>query len=409
MSDPQYTSFAPIPIELGPEFIHGEKENLLLDYFQKHGVKGKPNATTLQLAWPNYLYFGKEGRLMSGKEAEDDKELTKMLDIFEMTGDLDADLIPDESLLQYMARMGTSTRMLDMADAIFANDYGNEADKIGLKEVAHEQDQWKHGEDYLVLDGCTIADIVNDMAAGLDIRTSWKVKEVLHAGPCGRCRVVRDNGESIQADRLVVTVPLNLLRDGDISFKPPLTLDKQEAANIVVQSNCVKVILRLTKRFWPDDCWDIVCSDSFLPELWLTPAAQVLKGTPMKEYYMVGFVGGERATRIMNLSHAEIARKMCLQLDAIFGSTLDPHPASKACAGFLVQDWSKEPFAKGAYSHPSLGAYGKRDALSTPMGNVFFAGEATQEGLNPCVQGAMETGVRAAHQIHDSFKPKSKL
>ena len=69
-----------------------------------------------------------------------------MLDTFEMTGELDADLIPDESLLQYMVRMGTPTRVLDMADAIFANDYGNEASKIGLKEVAHEQDQWKHGE-----------------------------------------------------------------------------------------------------------------------------------------------------------------------------------------------------------------------------------------------------------------------
>jgi hypothetical protein len=41
-------------------------------------------------------------------------------------------------------------------------------------------------QDYLVLDGCTLADIVQDMAAGLDIRTSWKVKEVLHSGIVAR-------------------------------------------------------------------------------------------------------------------------------------------------------------------------------------------------------------------------------
>ena len=83
--------------------------------------------------------------------------------------------------------------------------------------------------------------------------------------------------------------------------------------------------------------------------------AEVLKGKPLKEYYMVGFVGGERATRLATLPHAEVARKMCLQLDAMFGSVENPHPASQACTGFLVQDWSKEPLAKGAYSHPSLG------------------------------------------------------
>ena len=64
-------------MELGPEFIHGEKENLLLDYFNKHGVKGKPHATTMQLTWPNYLYFGKEGRLVSGKESEEGKRGTE--------------------------------------------------------------------------------------------------------------------------------------------------------------------------------------------------------------------------------------------------------------------------------------------------------------------------------------------
>ena len=362
-NEARYKGFSHVPVELGPEFIHGEKENLLLDYLNKHGVAGKPNATTMQLKWPNYFYFGKEGKLVSGKDSEDDKELTRMLDTFEMTGEMDADLIPDESLLQYMARMGTSSRLIDMADAIFANDYGNEASKIGLKEVVHEQDSWKYGEDYLVLDGCSFSDIVNDMAKGLDVRTSWKAKEVLHSGPCGRCRVVRDNGDSIQADRIIITVPLNILRDGDILFKPPLPADKVQAAAVVQQSNCVKVILRLKEVFWPADCWDVVCSDSLIPEIWLTPAAQVLKGIPMKEYYMVGFVAGERATRLAALPADELARKMCLQLDAIFGSPQNPTPCSIACTGFLVQDWSKEPLAKGAYSHPSLGAYGKRDAL----------------------------------------------
>jgi len=154
--------------------------------------------------------------------------------------------------------------------------------------------------------------------------------------------------------------------------RPPLPADKLAATRVVTQSNCVKVILKLQEKFWPDDLWDVVCADSFIPEVWLTPAAAVLKGKPMKEYYMVGFIGGERASRLAALPPAEVARKMCLQLDAMFGSAARPHPASQACKGFVVQDWSQESLAKGAYSHPSLGAYGVRDALTTPVGNAIY-------------------------------------
>jgi hypothetical protein len=33
---------------------------------------------------------------------------------------------------------------------------------------------------------------------------------------------------------------------------------KVEAIKTVKQSNCVKVILKLQNKFWPDDCWNIV-------------------------------------------------------------------------------------------------------------------------------------------------------
>ena len=34
---------------------------------------------------------------------------------------------------------------------------------------------------------------------------------------------------------------------------------------------------------------------------------------------------------------------------------------------------------------------------------VFFAGEATHVGVNPCMQGAMETGTRAADEVLKSL------
>ena len=440
-ADPEVRAFSAgmKPLELGPEFLHGEENNIFFDWIKKHGVSGKPEVTTLQLAWPNYLYFGKEGKLVSGKDSENIEEFQTMLEVFEMTEGLDPNLIPEETLLQYMVRMGTPSRMIDMADAIFANDYGAEMSKIGLKETAHEQQEWNYGEDYLVLDGCNYSDILADMAKGLPIRHNWVVASIDHGRADGRVAVTNNRGETIVADRVVSTVPVSCLRDRDISFSPPLPEGKQAAAGKIKIGNAVKAVCRLDTKFWPDDLWDVVCSDSFMPELWLTPAADVLKsaaqGKPMKHYFMVGFVSGERADRVMQLPKEEVKRLMLLQLDAIFGTKGNPHPASSSCSGFMVQDWGKSHFFRGAppptvashdarseprqtssprvgaYTYPSPGAFGERGVLGAPVGGkLFFAGEATQTGCNPCLQAAMETGARAAKEVAASLgAPRPKL
>ena len=51
----------------------------------------------------------------------------------------------------------------------------------------------------------------------------------------------------------------------------------------------------------------------------------------------------------------------------------------------------------------------RRDALAAPVGDVlFFAGEATHDAVNPCMQAALETGERAAAQIMVA-RARSKL
>ena len=63
-----------------------------------------------------------------------------------------------ESLLQYFVRKGVRSRCLDVADAVYANDYGESASELGAAEVAHEQKHWTGGEDYFVLRSGTLAD-----------------------------------------------------------------------------------------------------------------------------------------------------------------------------------------------------------------------------------------------------------
>jgi monoamine oxidase len=58
--------------------------------------------------------------------------------------------------------------------------------------------------------------------------------------------------------------------------------------------------------------------------------------------------------------------------------------------------WDTSPFILGAMSGAVPGNQGARRILIEPMGNLFFAGEATHETLWGTVDGAWETGERAA-------------
>ena len=149
---------------------------------------------------------------------------------------------------------------------------------------------------------------------------------------------------------------------------------------------------------------------AFLPELWVTtyPAtAAKAEGTAEVEgqAVVVGFVAGERAVALEALAGAEVIARALHQLDAMFGSATDPAPAS-APASFvtgLVHHWRAEPFIRGAYSVPGAGVLpGDREALGAPVGDppvLFFAGEATHAGVNPCMQAALETGALAAARV----------
>lgn len=86
-----------------------------------------------------------------------------------------------------------------------------------------------------------------------------------------------------------------------------------------------------------------------------------------------------------------------------------------------MHDWSEDKYVRGLYSSPSVGAgwqllpsgsgFGNMDKriatrrtcrhdLASPIANtIFFAGEHTNLSTSATVQAAMETGVRAAHEV----------
>jgi monoamine oxidase len=61
-----------------------------------------------------------------------------------------------------------------------------------------------------------------------------------------------------------------------------------------------------------------------------------------------------------------------------------------------VTRWNAAPYALGAMSAAVPGALLSRRVLTEPIGNVFLAGEATHETMWGTVDGAWDSGERAA-------------
>lgn len=345
-----------------------------------------------------------------------------------------------------------------MRTAIYANDFGCSLEQLGVRECIQEAQQWIYGDTYLILDR-PLSAIIDYLTQGLkEVLLDWPVKLVEYT--TDGVKLQNENGEVVMAEYAILTVPVSILQQGTVTFTPPLPQPKLRAIKSIGMSSCVKVVLAFSERFWPEDLFDVVCTDCFLPEFWITqypPALDKANCSTLGKFTVVGFLAGELALAASKLPQAEIINRSLLQLDRIFGNQLtsfvESHsafppkrtslsangaiiadgklqniltpddlpkfshsleqaklrPATSSFQGGCVFDWEKETYARGGYTYPSIHAHGARAILAKPLlGRVFFAGEATHPGVNPCMQGAIDTGRRAASEVL-SLETQSRL
>ncbi|EFJ44139.1 amine oxidase-like protein [Volvox carteri f. nagariensis] len=416
----QVHGMAPWPIEAGPEFVHGRNSVFVRFVEQQLGVKFG------EKEWPDWWYFGPEvgGQGLINDQDVDD-EVDKVHDLFGDCGD-EAHPPPgrDQSAAEWMVAKGCTQRQMAVADACYANDFGCSLKQLGVREMIEENRCWDSGETYLLMDR-SMGSVITHLARDANVRTSWVVSSISYGGEAGAkggVRICAADGRVVRCQAALLTVPVTILQQGAITFSPPLPAAKTAALSRVRMGNVVKVVLSFSRRFWREDMYDVVCPGAFAPEFWMLnyPVTNPGAGTP---HCVVGFIAGERADEVSALGPEAAQKRFLEQLDEIFGTAADPHPASSCVVKGHVVDWSKhlrtctrciiphyypprafsppEPFVRGAYSYPSLGAeLGDRAALASPVaGRLFFAGEATNEAINPCIQGAMQTAERAAAQI----------
>lgn len=206
-------------------------------------------------------------------------------------------------------------------------------------------------------------------------------------------RVIIAGGEVYEADKVIVTVPLTMLQNDSITFRPVFPVEKQQAINEVPMPDGIKVFMEFSERFYPD----VLMFEGILGALDSSTGDRIYYDAAFRKESQANILGlftvGEPASVYANMeTEEELMAYILNELDEIFDGK-----ASRYYRKHVVQNWSKEPYIQGSYSHyPN---YDNHDVIQAPLGNkVYFAGEAYAES-DATVHGAGESAYVAVEQI----------
>jgi monoamine oxidase len=151
-----------------------------------------------------------------------------------------------------------------------------------------------------------------------------------------------------------------------------------------------RVVLRFPSVFWPRETQFLGYASQTHGEFPAALDASRFVPAPV----LVAFISGAFARRNEALPDAQVVSALMRVLRTMFGANV-PDPT-----GHLVTRWASDPFARGVYPFPRVGARGDdHEILARPVGRLLFAGEATHPLHNGFVHGAYLTGLREAQRI----------
>lgn len=191
----------------------------------------------------------------------------------------------------------------------------------------------------------------------------------------------------IHTDYLVMAMPASLVRR--VPITPALPVQQHDAIASLAYGRGTKTLLQFDRRFWRK------------------PSTPRAFGSPLD--IGAGWEGNEEQrgkAGILSLlagGAASDATAAVMDRDGIAGLTrgLDWLGASKATlVGWRQTRWEADPWSRGGYAvfDPSYTATG-RGWLAQPCGRIVFAGEHTSLRWQGYMNGAVESGHRAAHEV----------
>jgi monoamine oxidase len=266
-----------------------------------------------------------------------------------------------------------------MIDAISTYINGCELDQVSILDMDAYEDtdlNWRVRRGYGAL--------MTAYGASCPIALNCRVTLIDHSGK--RVRIETSQG-TLSADKVIVTVPTNLIADEAIRFDPPLSA-KVDAARGLPLGLADKVMLALAEP-------EALPVEGNLRGATMRTEMGTYHIRPFGQPCIEGFFGGRFAQALEDSGPGAIAAASIDEIAGFLGNDF-----RKKLKPLAESRWAHDPFARGSYSHALPGHADKRAVLAAPVdGRLFFAGEATSPGFFSTAHGARDSGERAAGEV----------
>ena len=355
-----------------------------------HGTAGNPIASLAQQAGMNTAFTDDESILAYdlGGVLHSDSNFSDTEDKF-------------YSVLETLKNNGSSTKSFETVFNELYPTYCNDrlwkfflstyltfdtGDLNMLSSLLYNEGEEFGGEERISVNGYDT--IPSYLAIGLNVQLNQKVTKIDYSNTK---ILVSHNGTVTEADYVLVTVPLGVLKANKIDFVPSLPNTKQNAIQ-KVGVNCVnKFLLTWETAFWDDEqyiCYTPDIKDKF------NYFVNVKKYQSTVNALMT-FAYADKARQTENMTDQQIIEEIMTHLRDIYGNNI-PYPKN-----ILRTKWQTNEYSYGSYSYTAVGTEMRHfDDLAEEIDDkIFFAGEHTEIDYFSTAHGAYLSGIREADKI----------
>jgi monoamine oxidase len=206
-----------------------------------------------------------------------------------------------------------------------------------------------------------------------------------------------DNGTEYQAEKVILTVSLGVLKSNVITFNPSLPAEKITAIQAVEFLPGFKLFMRFSNQFYPDV---ITCETS----------------SGEKTYYDVAYDKGAQDNVLGLLSTGISAEDYYLlnNSDSIVSSVIQELDgyfnglASQNYLGsYIYENWNQQTFTQGTWTSDFQSA--SEDLIAPLDDKVYFAGETyNSSGISPVdgfyiIRGSVQSAIISGYEAVDSL------
>jgi monoamine oxidase len=201
--------------------------------------------------------------------------------------------------------------------------------------------------------------------------------------------------KSITADHVVLALPFSMLRSVDLT-KAAFPTRKTTAIRELPMGTNSKLQLQFDERHWRalggnGDSY----ADTGYQSTW-----EVTRGQSGRRGILVDYTGGNIGADFGRLTPDAYARRFLSQIEPLF-----PGLTARWNGKVTLDFWAGNPWTRGSYSYWKVGQYTQFSGVEKEaVGTCHFAGEHTSQDFQGYLNGAVETGYRAAGEILAALK-----